>query len=98
MPGESKPLLELLPTEILEEIFQHLDYKDLNSAALVSKGLKRVAEFPKYWRKIQLEVAAKDFEKVMNISRLSQLEGLVLKTGDNINTKIIFNFQPSTTT
>ena len=66
MPGESKPLLELLPSEILEEIFQHLDYKDLNSAALVSKGLKRVAEFPKYWRKIQLEVAAKDFEKVID--------------------------------
>ena len=86
------PSLEMVPPEILEKIFECLAYCDLNSAALVCRSWRSVAQTPRFWKNIQIEVTAKDFEEVVKIPRLAQIENLVLNTGDTVKTKITFNF------
>eukprot|EP00092_Neocalanus_flemingeri_P041368 GFUD01045043.1.p2 GENE.GFUD01045043.1~~GFUD01045043.1.p2 ORF type:complete len:105 (-),score=19.27 GFUD01045043.1:15-329(-) len=90
LPGPSS--FAMIPPEILQKIFENLDFQDLNSAVLVCKGWKCVGESPRFWRKIQIEVPAKDFETVVEIPRLSQIEHLILRTGTIVKTKITFNF------
>ena len=83
---------EMVPPEILQKIFENLDFGDLNSAALVSRRWRNVAETPRFWKNIQIEVTARDFEEVVKIPRLSQIENLILNTGDTVKTRITFNF------
>ena len=92
MQVRSETKFEMLPTEILENIFENLNFTDLNNAILASRRFRSVGENPKFWRKIQLEVGATDFEIVMKIPRLSQIENLVLRTSTVVKTKITFNF------
>ena len=52
--------LSKCPPEILEEIFQYLDYKDLKSVVLVNKTLCDVGKKPKFWYKSMVRLQSLD--------------------------------------
>ena len=83
---------ELLPPEVLEGIFEKLDFCDLNNVALVCKKWSYVAQTPRLWKDIQIEVKAQNFEEVVRMPRLAMIKKVVLATGDTVKTRITFNF------
>merc|ERR1739842_61529 len=88
---EMKPSFQLIPPEVLEEIFAYLGFSDLNSVALVCRGWSRVAQTPRLWKDIKLEVKAQDFKEVVKIPRLEMIENVLLATRDVLKTKITFS-------
>ena len=87
-----QPSFQLLPPEVLEKIFEYLGFSDLNSVALVCRGWSTVAQTPRLWKDIKLEVKALNFQEVVRIPRLALVNNLVLWTNDVIKTRITINF------
>ena len=81
-----QPSFQLLPTEVLEKIFVYLGFSDFNSVALVCRGWSTVAQTPRLWKDIKLEVKAQNFKEVTRIPRLALVNNLVLGTNDVVKT------------
>ena len=92
---EMLPSFQLVPPEVLEEIFAYLGFTDLNSVALVCTSWSRVAQTPRLWKNIKLEVRAQDFLEVLKIPRLAMvMQGggkVLLATPDVLKTRITFS-------
>ena len=84
--------INLLPREIMSEIFQYLDFHDLKSVILVCQYWRELGEDPFLWRKFCLDPAkvfqenfayqaqfqcnSDELTKLMNIPRLAMMEHL----------------------
>ena len=89
--GLSSPSFELLPPEVLENILGYLGFPDLNSVALVCRSWSSMAQSPRLWKEIKIEVKAQNIVKVTSIPRLALVKHMVLSTNDVIKTKITIN-------
>ena len=82
--------MELLPKEILVEIFSYLPYKDLKSILTVSKKFFDAGTERRLWKHFKLFVTRRNInklEKILKLAILQDLKDIVFKGCDLDNTK-----------
>ena len=82
--------MELLPKEILVEIFSYLPYKDLKSILAVSKKFFDAGTERRLWKHFKLFVTRRNInklEKILKLAILQDLKDIVFKGCDLDNTK-----------
>ena len=72
-------ITDILPSDIVLQILNYLDYEDIFNVMLVSKQFQLLANHPWLWRHFKLKICGKNvkvMEKILHLSRFQSLKEL----------------------
>ena len=84
-------ITDILPSDIVLQILNYLDFRDIFNVMLVSKQFQLLANHPWLWRHFKLKICGKNvkvMEKILHLRRFQSLKELDILNCELNNSKV----------